>query len=39
MGFKMKGEDTAAFIAINRNKKSVTLNLKEEGREIFYRLA
>jgi hypothetical protein len=39
-GFKMKGEDTAAFIAINRNKKSVTLNLKEEeGREIFYRLA
>jgi crotonobetainyl-CoA:carnitine CoA-transferase CaiB-like acyl-CoA transferase len=40
MGFKMKGEDTAAFIAINRNKKSVTLNLKEEeGREILYRLA
>jgi len=40
MGFKMKGEDTAAFIAINRNKKSITLNLKkEEGREIFYRLA
>src|SRR5918998_5629771 len=39
-GFKMKGEDTAAFIAINRNKKSITLNLKEEeGREIFYRLA
>lgn len=40
MGFKMKGEHTAAFIAINRNKKSVTFNLKEEeGREIFYRLA
>jgi crotonobetainyl-CoA:carnitine CoA-transferase CaiB-like acyl-CoA transferase len=40
MGFKMKGEDTAAFIAINRNKKSITLNLKaEEGREIFYKLA
>jgi formyl-CoA transferase len=40
MGFKMKGEDTAAFIAINRNKKSITLNLKkQEGREIFYRLA
>jgi crotonobetainyl-CoA:carnitine CoA-transferase CaiB-like acyl-CoA transferase len=36
----MKGEDTAAFIAINRNKKSMTLNLKEdEAREIFYRLA
>lgn len=40
MGFKMKGEDTAAFLAVNRNKKSVTLNLKEEeGREIFYKLA
>jgi crotonobetainyl-CoA:carnitine CoA-transferase CaiB-like acyl-CoA transferase len=40
MGFKMRGEDTAAFIAVNRNKKSITLNLKEEeGREIFYRLA
>src|SRR5918998_5566249 len=39
LGFKMKGEDTAAFIAINRNKKSMTLNLKEDGaREIFYRL-
>lgn len=40
MGFKMKGEDTAAFLAVNRNKKSVTLNLKEEkAREIFYSLA
>lgn len=41
MGFRMKkGEDTAAFVAINRNKKSMTLNLKEdEAREIFYRLA
>ena len=41
MGFRMKkGEDTAAFVAINRNKKSMTLNLKEdESREIFYRLA
>jgi formyl-CoA transferase len=39
LGFRMKGEDTAAFIAINRNKKSMTLNLKEDGaREIFYRL-
>ena len=37
MGFRMeKGEDTAAFLAINRNKKSMTLNLKEdEAREIF----
>jgi len=41
MGFRMEhGEDTAAFVAINRNKKSMTLNLKEEaGREIFYKLA
>jgi crotonobetainyl-CoA:carnitine CoA-transferase CaiB-like acyl-CoA transferase len=40
LGFTMKGEDTAAFIAVNRNKKSITLNLKkEEGREIFYKLA
>lgn len=40
MGFTMKGEDTAAFLAVNRNKKSVTLNLKdEEARGIFYRLA
>lgn len=41
MGFKMgKGEDTAAFLAINRNKKSMTLDLKEDdAREIFYRLA
>ncbi len=40
MGFRMKGEDTAAFLAVNRNKKSVTINLKEEeGREILYRLA
>src|SRR5918994_7284777 len=41
MGFRMeKGEDTAAFVAINRNKKSMTLDLKEDAaREIFYRLA
>jgi crotonobetainyl-CoA:carnitine CoA-transferase CaiB-like acyl-CoA transferase len=40
MGFRMSGEDTAAFLAVNRNKKSVTLNLKEtEGRQIFLELA
>ncbi len=41
MGFKMEhGEDTAAFVAINRNKKSMTLNLKEDAaREIFYKMA
>jgi crotonobetainyl-CoA:carnitine CoA-transferase CaiB-like acyl-CoA transferase len=39
LGFRMTGTDTAAFLAVNRNKKSVTLNLKtDEGREIFYRL-
>ncbi len=40
LGFRMKGDDTAAFLAVNRNKKSVTLNLKEDAaREVFYRLA
>jgi crotonobetainyl-CoA:carnitine CoA-transferase CaiB-like acyl-CoA transferase len=40
MGFRMSGEDTAAFLAVNRNKKSVTLNLKEEeGRRILLELA
>src|SRR5215212_5370603 len=41
MGFRMKkGEDTAAFIAINRNKQRMTLNLKaEQARQIVYRPA
>ena len=40
MGFKMKGEDTAAFLAVNRNKRSVALNLKDErAREALHRLA
>jgi crotonobetainyl-CoA:carnitine CoA-transferase CaiB-like acyl-CoA transferase len=40
MGFRMKGEDTAAFLAVNRNKKSITLNLKEdEARKVLYELA
>lgn len=36
-----KIEDTGgAFFQVNRNKKSITLNLKsDEGKEIFYRLA
>jgi formyl-CoA transferase len=39
MGFTMEGSDTAAFLAVNRNKKSVTLNLKDdEARQVFYRL-
>ena len=39
MGPRLKGDDRAGFLAVNRNKKSVTLNLKEdEGREVFLRL-
>lgn len=39
MGFRMKGEDTAAFHAVNRNKRSVTLDLKrDEGRAVFHDL-
>jgi crotonobetainyl-CoA:carnitine CoA-transferase CaiB-like acyl-CoA transferase len=39
MGFRMKGDDTAAFLAINRNKRSMTLDLKSDtGREIFAEL-
>lgn len=33
-------DESTCFAQINRNKKSISLNLKEEeGREIFYRLA
>ncbi len=40
LGFAMKGEDTAAFLAVNRNKRSVALDLKDDAqREIFLRLA
>jgi len=34
------GSDKVAYHAVNRNKKSITLNLRlEEGRQIFYQLA
>ena len=40
MGFRMKGEDTAAFLAVNRNKRSAALNLKDpRQRAAFVRLA
>jgi crotonobetainyl-CoA:carnitine CoA-transferase CaiB-like acyl-CoA transferase len=39
MGFFMEGEDTAAFLAVNRNKRSVALDLKDEAhRRAFHRL-
>jgi formyl-CoA transferase len=39
LGFAMRGEDTAAFLAVNRNKRSAAIDLKDpEQRELFYRL-
>lgn len=35
----VRKQDSAYFLAVNRNKKSMTLNLKvKEGKEIFFRL-
>lgn len=40
MGFKMKGSDSMGFLNMNRNKRSIALNLKSEaGREILHKLA
>jgi crotonobetainyl-CoA:carnitine CoA-transferase CaiB-like acyl-CoA transferase len=39
LGFRMRGEDTAAFLAVNRNKRSVVLDLKgDSDREAFHGL-
>jgi crotonobetainyl-CoA:carnitine CoA-transferase CaiB-like acyl-CoA transferase len=39
MGFKLKGNDSMGFLNMNRNKRSMALNLKSDaGREIFFRL-
>jgi formyl-CoA transferase len=39
MGFRLKGFDSLGFINMNRNKRSIALNLKTEaGREVFYKL-
>lgn len=39
MGFRGKGDENVSFLAVNRNKNSIALNLKDDrGREVFYRL-
>ena len=39
MGFKMKGPDSMGFLNMNRNKRSIAINLKSDaGRELFYEL-
>lgn len=39
MGWRGKGSENVSFLAVNRNKDSITLDLKDDGgRQVFYRL-
>ena len=39
MGFRLNSDDSPGFLALNRNKRSITINIKTEaGKKVFYRL-